>query len=247
MVLASCKSNSELIYLQNLPAGETIRSQPFSTDSYHLRPGDNLYIQVASLNAEVNQLFNPVMSQSSQGIGQQFNSPSTQYISGYLIDSAGRIDLPVIGEIEAAGKTIAEVKKALIERVAEYFKEATVTVKLLNFRVTVLGEVAQPGVQYVYNNTCTLLEALSQARGTTDFSRLKKALVIRETPQGTTNIEVDLTDKSFLSSPAYYLHPNDVVYVWPDRYKNTRLNAPMYSLMLSTVSTLVVILKFMSE
>ena len=70
----------------------------------------------------------------------------------------------------------------------------------------------------------------------TDYSRLKKALVIRETPKGTVNMEVDLTDKAFLTSQAYFLQPNDVIYVWPDKYKNTRLNAPMYSLMLSTIS-----------
>jgi len=248
LFLSSCKSNKELIYLQNLPEDEIIQVKPFSTDSYYLRPGDNLYVQVASINPEVNQLFNP--SQGSGyggGIGQQFSSVAGQYLNGYLINQNGEIELPIIGNVPVQGKTISEVKALLEKRVAEYFKEATVTVKLLNFKVTVMGEVARPGVIYTYNNTCTLLEAISQAGGTTDYSRLQKALVIRETPAGTININVNLTDKSFLSSPAYFLQPNDVIYVWPDKYKNTRLNAPLYALMLSTVSTLLVILRFMQD
>jgi len=247
-LFSSCKSNKELIYLQNLPEGEVVQSVPFSTDRYHLRPGDNLYIQVASINPEVNQLFNPAMaSGGGAGTAQMFNSVSGQYLNGYLIDQDGRIELPIIGGVDAQGKTLQEVKDTLVKRVSEYFKEATVTVKLLNFKVTVMGEVSRPGVIYAYNNTFTLLEAISQAGGTTDYSRLKKALVIRETPKGTVNMEVDLTDKAFLTSQAYFLQPNDVIYVWPDKYKNTRLNAPMYSLMLSTISTLIVILKFMND
>jgi len=247
LFFSACKSNKELIYLQNLPEGETVQRVPFSTDSYHLRPGDNLYVQVASLDPEVNQLFNPSMGSGYGGtVGQQFGTVSTQYLNGYLIDQDGNIELPIIGAVPAQGKTLAEVKSTIVKHVNEYFKESTVTVKLLNFKITVMGEVLKPGVIYNYNNTCTLLEAISQAGGTTDYSRLKKAVVIRETPEGTINMNVDLTDKSFLSSPAYFMQPNDVVYVWPDKYKNTRLNAQLYSLMLSTITTAIVILNYLN-
>ena len=249
MFLNACKSNDELIYLQNLPEGESVRTTAFSTDNYHLRPGDNLYINVTSINPDVTQLFNPSTASGTNGGGtsQAFGSVSAQYLNGYLIDNNGNIELPIIGLVPVKDQTLMEVKDRLVKRMNEYFKEATVSVKLLNFKVTVMGEVAKPGIVYTYNNTCTLLEAISQAGGTTDYSLLKKAMVIRETPQGTINIKVDLTDKSLLSSSAYYLQPNDVVYVWPDRYKNTRLNASLYSLMLSTVSTLIVLLKFMND
>ncbi|WP_170111358.1 polysaccharide biosynthesis/export family protein [Mangrovibacterium marinum] len=248
LFFSSCKSNKELIYLQNLPEGETIQAKPFSTDSYQLKPGDNLFIQVSSINPEVNQLFNPAMGSGySGGMAQQFGSVSSQYLNGYLIDQNGNIELPIIGAVGASNKTLAQVKKTVEQKVNEYFKEATVTVKLLNFKIVVMGEVSKPGVIYNYNNTCTLLEAISQAGGTTDYSRLKKVVVIRESLSGTTNIEIDLTDKAFLNSTAYYLQPNDIVYVWPDKYKNTRLNASLYSLILSSISTLIVVLKFMSE
>ncbi len=247
--LYSCKSNKDLIYMQNLSEGIVGQGAPFSTDNYQLRKDDNLYIQVSSLNPEVNQLFNP----SSGGTGysgstaQLYGSLSAQYLNGYQVDQDGNVELPIIGKVNVAGKTIPHAKKLLMEKVSEYFKEATVSVKLLSFKYTVIGEVTKPGVYYNYNSTCTLLEAISQASGTTDYARLKNVTVVRETEEGKKSIKVDLSDKMLLSSEAYYLQPNDVVYVSPDKYKNTRLNSSLYTLTLSTISTLIVILKYLGD
>lgn len=243
MALASCKSAKEITYLQNLPEGDVRQGIMFSTYDYKLRIGDNLYIQVTSLNQEVNQLFNPTMAYGNSGSGgQMFSTPEGQYVSGYQLNEAGNVDLPIIGPVYLLGSTLAETKKILDKKVAEYFKEATVAVKLLSFKYSVIGEVATPGVFYNYSNTCTIFEALANARGTTETSKLRSAKVIREKADGTYAIDIDLTDKNLLSSPAYYLQPNDVVYVGPDRsLKNTRLNAQMYSLLLSTVSTALVV------
>ena len=245
---SSCKPNKDLVYLQNLPQDEVQPRVPFSTTSYRLRESDNLYIQVNSINPDVNQLFNPSSGSGySAGTAQQYGSLSAQYINGYQVSQDGNIEMPIIGNIQVMGKTISEAKELVIEKVNEYFKEATVTVKLLSFKYTVMGEVASAGVYYNYNHTCTLFEAISQANGTTDYAKLKNVLVLRETPEGTRSLKIDLSDKAVLSSEAYYLQPNDVVYVAPDKFKNTRLNASMYSLMLSTVSTLIVILKFLGD
>ncbi|WP_372776809.1 polysaccharide biosynthesis/export family protein [Mangrovibacterium sp.] len=242
LLLSSCKSGDELVFMKNFQSGELVSSESFSTDSYQLRPGDNLYIQIASLDPEVNQLFNPSMGSGvSGGTTQQYGSPSAQYLNGYVINQQGKIKLPVVGEFMAEGKTVQQINAMVVEKVDEYFKEATVSVKLLNFRVTVMGEVAKPGVNYAYNDTYTLLEAINQAGGTTDYSRLQKVAVVRETPQGKLNIEVDLTDKAFLSSPAFYLQPNDIVYVWPDKNKNLRVNLPVFSLFVSTVSLVMLV------
>lgn len=243
--LCSCKSNKKLVYLRNLPPGELQQGIPFSTTNYQLRKSDNLYIQVKSINPEVNQLFNP-----SSGVGnmagttQQYGSLSAQYINGYQVDQDGNIELPIIGKVQVLDKTISDTKYLLMEKFNEYFKEATLTIKLLSFKYTVMGEVASPGVYYNYNHVCTILEAISQANGTTDYARLKDVVVLRERQDGVQSMKVDLSDKLLLSSEAYYLQPNDVVYVSPDRFKNTRMNASMYSLMLSTVSTLIILLKY---
>lgn len=246
--LFSCRSNKELVYLQNLSQGEVQQGIPFSTMNYELRESDNLYIQVTSINPEVNQLFNPSSGMgSSSGTAQQYGSISAQYLNGYQVDENGDIELPVIGKIFVLGKTISEVKKLVKEKVLEYFKEAIVSVKLLSFKYTVMGEVSSPGVYYNYNHVCTLFEGISQANGTSDYARLKNVLVLRKGPDGTRTIKVDLSDKSVLSSEAYYLQPDDVVYVAPAKFKSIYLNAQMYSLMLSTVSTLIIILKFLDD
>jgi len=248
VMFSACKSNEELTYLQNLPQREPQPRIPFSVNEYPLRKGDNLYVKVASLDPEVNQLFNPSSgSEYGGGTTQQYGTLSAIYLNGYQVDPGGNIDLPIIGKVFVLGKTIPEAKGVIVTRVNEYFKEATVTVKLLSFKYTVMGEVARPGVYYNYNDDCTILEAISQASGTTDYSRLRKAVIVREGKEGTYSIEADLTDKSLLSSEAYYLQPDDVIYVSPDRYKNTRLNASLYALMLSTISTMVILLKFISD
>ena len=246
--LCSCRSNKDLLYLRNLPQDEVQSEIPYSTTEYPLQVNDNLYIQIASLNSDVNQLFNPQTGNGvSAGTTQQYGSLTAQYINGYQVDQDGNIDLPIIGKIYVIGETMSQTKDLLMVKVNEYFKEATVTVKLLSFKYTVMGEVSTPGVYYNYSHTCTLFDAISQANGTTDYAQLKNVLVLRQTVNGTKSIKIDLSDKSTLSSEAYYLKPNDVVYVAPDRFKNTRLNASMYSLMLSTVSTFIVILKFLGS
>lgn len=244
----SCKSNKDLTYIQNLPNGDIQNAIPFSVADYSLRKGDNLYIQIKSIDPEVSQLFNPMIGDSRAiGTTQQYGNQSSQYINGYQLDSDGNIELPIIGKIYLKGKTLEEAKELLRERVSEFFKQASVTVKLLSFKYTVMGEVNTPGVYYNYNNDCNILEAISQANGTTDYAKLKKVVILRQEQSGIKSIEVDLSDKSLITSNAYFLRPNDVVYVSPDKYKNTRLNSPFYSLMLSSVSTFIVILKYLSE
>ena len=246
--LCSCKSNKDLIYFQNLSAGNVQFGVPFSTTDYQLRKDDNLYIQVRSINPEVNQLFNPSEgTANTSGTTQQYGTLSAQYINGYQIDQDGNVDLPIIGKINVLGKTISEAKELLVKNVNEYFKEAIVSVKLLSFKYTVMGEVTSPGVYYNYNNACTILEAISQANGTTDYAGLKNVTVLRENKDGKKSIKVDLSDQTLLSSEAYYLQPNDVIYVAPDKYKNTRLNSSLYALTLSSISTLIVILKYLGE
>lgn len=246
--LYSCRSNKDLVYLKNLPQAEVQRSIPFSSTEYKLRKNDNLYIHILSLNAEVNQLFNPsVDNGSSSGTVQQYGSLSAQYINGFQVNHNGNIELPILGNLLVINKTISESKKLIEQKVNEYFKEATVSVKLLSFKYTVIGEVAKPGVYYNYNNACTLLEAIGQAYGTTDYASLNNVIVLREDQKGTHSVKVDLSDKSLLTSEVYYLQPNDVIYVAPDKFKNTRINAPIYSLMLATFSTLIVFLKFMGS
>jgi len=243
VAFCSCRTNKELVYLQNMNDDEVHKGHMFSVLDYKLQKSDNLYVQVTSLDPDVNKLFNPAMGNGfSASAEQQYGSLTAQYLNGHQIEEDGNIDLPIIGKIQVVGKTISEAKALIETKVSEYFKEATVAVKFLSFKYTVNGEVSKPGVYYNYNHSCTLFEAISQANGITNYARPRRVTVLRETKNGTRSIQVDLTDKATLYSDAYYLHPNDVIYVAPDQLKQTRLNASMYSIMISMLSVLIALL-----
>jgi polysaccharide export outer membrane protein len=144
--------------------------------------------------------------------------------------------------VALAGRSLKEAQEIIQTKVDEYIKNATVKVKLLSFKVTVLGEVKSPGVYYNYNNKMTVLDGISMASGVTDYGRIQKVLVLRPTDSGSKTFRLDLSNKKFLASEAFFLQPNDVVYVEPDKYKNLKLNSSAYSLVLSTLSTIVLFL-----
>jgi len=117
-------------------------------------------------------------------------------------------------------------------------------VKVLSFKVTVLGELRSPGVYYNYSSSMTVLEAIGMAGGVTDNARLSQLLVVRRTPTGSKSYRIDLSEKKLLSSDAYYLQPDDVIYVNADKLKNLNLTLPVYSFLLSGVTTLMVLLQY---
>jgi polysaccharide export outer membrane protein len=117
-------------------------------------------------------------------------------------------------------------------------------VKLLNFKVTVLGEVRTPGVQYNYNNTFTVLDAIAQANGNTDFATIKRVKVVRPGEKSNTTYMLDLSSKDIYQSDAFYLQPNDYIFVEPDKYKNFQLNSQAWSMGISSISMLLAVLAF---
>jgi polysaccharide export outer membrane protein len=239
---SSCKTSKNLVYLNNTQDDELLVDMPESTDEYTIKVNDNLFVDIKSLSPEVNAIFNPAQSGGTQGGTQQnYGQVSGQYLNGFLVDLRGNINLPIIGFVNVLDKTLEEARSEIQSKADEYIKDATVKVKLLSFKVTVMGEVKNPGVYYNYTNSLTVLEGISMANGVTDYARIKKVLVLRPTPKGSKTHRLDLTDKRFLNSKAFFLQPNDVVYVEPDKYKNVKLNSPMYSLFLSTISTLILV------
>jgi polysaccharide export outer membrane protein len=242
-LLTSCKPNKDLIYLNNITDQEEQTGLPGPVPVYLVKTADNLYIDIQTTDPEINVLFNPTKGLGTTGGTQQnFGQESSQYLNGFLVDIEGNVNLPIIGKVAVAGMSLPQVQDAVQLSADEYLKEAVVRVRLLSFKVTVMGEVKSPGVYYNYSDNLTILEGISLANGETDYSSIKKVLVLRPTPSGSQSYRLDLTNKSFLASPAFFLQPNDVVYVEPDKNKSVKINAPMYSLFLSTVSTLILVL-----
>ncbi|HEY3390561.1 MAG TPA: polysaccharide biosynthesis/export family protein [Prolixibacteraceae bacterium] len=240
----SCKTRKDLLYLQDIKDQE-VQNLPAPSPEYRIKPDDNLYVNVQTLNPAVNQLFNPTQSASgSGGVQQAFGNPASQFISGYAVDPTGAITLPVIGVVTVGGKTAIEAQAFIQEKAGIYLKDASVQVKVLSFKVTVLGELRNPGVYYNYSSSMTVLEAIGMAGGVTDNAQLSQLLVVRRTPTGSKSYRLDLSAKKLLASEAYYLQPNDVIYVNADKLKNIRLTTPTYTFVLSAITTLMVLLQY---
>lgn len=239
---SSCKTSKDIVYLNNVVDKELIDVE--YNKEYRLKVDDNLYIDIHTSNLEVRALFNPMKPlNSSVNESQTYANPTGQYFNGYQVDKLGNIQLPILGEFKVIGKTLKEVQLDVQKAADVYLKDAIVKIKLLSFKVTVLGEVKSPGVYYNYNEKMTILEAVSMANGITDYGRIKKVLVMRVKDQKRQIHRLDLTDKKFLSSDAFFLQPEDVLYVEPDQYKNIKLNFSTYSIFLSTLSTILLLFK----
>lgn len=235
LFVASCVSTKDLTYLQDLGNGDSLNGVPASLKEYSLKPGDILYVNIETTNPEVSAFFN---AESGQQNGTQglYESPANQYIHGYTISKDGSITLPVLGKVSASGKTTVEVQDMVQDLANNYLKGALVVVKMLNFKITLLGEFKAPGVYYHYGSSLPIFEAIAKAGGLTDLSKINHLLVLRKTASGTQSFRVDISGREALRSQAYYLQPYDVVYAEPSKAKTLQLNLPTISLVFSSVS-----------
>ncbi len=247
LTLISCRNSQELIYMQNAANQEMLRVLGDTVTQYIIKPGDILYVSIKSMNAEVNAMFNPEATMEAQSMSsyQKFTTPQGAYLYGFEVNEGGMLNLPVLGDIPVAGHPQNEIEKIVQQVADKYLKEAIVKVKLLNYRVTVMGEVRSPGVYYNYNNNFSVLDAIAMANGNTDYASIKHVLVLRPLPEGNKATLLDLSDKNVFLSEAFYLHPNDYVFVEPDKYKNFQLNSQAYSMFLSSISLMLAVLGFL--
>lgn len=241
---ASCRSSKELIYFIDTQEDEIIDTRPPEASEYHTIPGDILYISIKSMNPEINNLFNPEagMEGQSSGSTSKYTTPEGAYLYGWEIDDQGNVNLPILGKVLVDGNTQEDIEKIVQQKADEFLKESIVKVKLLNYRVTVLGEVDQPGVYYNYSNSFSVLQAIAMANGNTDYANIKKVMVLRSTNKGYKSYKLDLSLRNSLKSEAFYLKPNDYVFVEPGKNKNVQLNAPAISIAISSLSFLLAVL-----
>ncbi len=186
-----------------------------------LQSNDVLAVIVASPDGVLATPFNIVSSQ----MGAQSVTPLSPIT--YLINSEGFIDLPAIGKIKAGGLTVKELRAEILTRVTKEIVNPSVNVRLINFKVSVLGEVTRPEAIQVENERITILEALAKVGDFTPYSDRRHVMIIRE-KDGMREIgELNLKDTKFFSSPYYFLQQNDVVYVEPVRGKIAQIQQPI--------------------
>lgn len=219
MCLVSCKVPKDITYMQGFENGQTTPvADPVRIT---VQPDDKLAIIVTSKDPELAVAFNLAIAQYRIGMGAN-GSMTESKAAAYTIDPEGCIDFPLIGRLHVAGLNrygVAElIKREIISR--ELVKDPVVTVEYLNARISVLGDVRNPGEYQIDRDNMTIMQALSKAGDLNITGLRNNILVVREENGKDVAYRIDLTDtKSLMESPAYYLRQNDVVYVEPN---NTR-------------------------
>lgn len=208
-LLSSCRTAerpNELNYMQN---AEAIAESAAFSNPVTIQKGDELSIFVSAKNMEVVRPFN----QNYYNIQTPANVAASEEEKTYLVNSEGDIDFPVIGKIRAAGKSLEAFKDDITSKITMYVKEPTVTVRLANFRVTVLGEVNRPGQYKMSDEQTTLLNAIGLAGDLTVYGKRDNILLIRNNDGKLSKEVINLLDTSFINSPYYQLRQGDVIYV----------------------------------
>lgn len=225
---SSCLSYREMVNFQDgAGLGQSGMEKLPSVPPLTVRPDDLLQVTINSYNQEEALRFNVVSNQSQVQLSAQGTNTATLADPlGYRVDSRGEIELPVIGTIPVIGRTMEQIRDTVHARVMAtgYLKDASVQVRFLSFRVTILGEVNSPGTYTIPSQKINILEALGMAKDVTMFSRRDNILIVREEDGQRRYGRINLKSRDLFNSPFYYLRPNDVLYIEP--HKSKVLSAP---------------------
>ena len=214
MVLGvSCVSREKIVYFQNLEQQQTLLEQV--QHSFKIQPNDLLSIVVSAYDLNAVRPFNLISEArpSTDMSGVSINNTQQQ---GYLTAEDGTIEFPVLGKVKVAGLTRSELSDMLVKRISEYVIDPIVTIRVMNFKVSVLGEVAKPGSYSVEGERLSIPEALGLAGDLTIYGRRDNLLVIRDNGKTKEYKYLDLRNSDFLNSEYYYLKQNDIIYVEPN-------------------------------
>lgn len=235
-VFVSCVTNKKLTYIQydGAPHDTVIAVTPAD---YKILPYDNLFIRVVTPDPKWSDMFN---TSPTTATGISVTELSAGLLS-YSVDGAGNIQIPYAGKIAVAGKTLAIITTEVEEALKSYIADASVTVKMINNYVSLLGEVKNPGRYPIYKDRLNIFQALAMGGDLNDYSNRQMVQVIRQTPGGNVVKEFNLTDRSIMSSEFFYVMPNDVIYAKPIKGKFFQMNAFPYSVILSTITTFVLL------
>ena len=242
LIIISCASRKDLVYFQ--PADSVTLSTAYENNAPKLQSGDILAISVTADDLRATQPFNPISAYA--GGGSATLQSANPFIPTYAIDINGYIDFPKLGKVKLSGMTRTEAIDYLRKEISKFIVSPGISIEIRNFRVTVLGEVKNPGTYSINNDRISILEALGLAGDLTINGVRKNVLVIREQNGVKAEHRIDLTSKDALNSPVYYLAQNDVVYVEPNgariqssKYtQNTGVFVSVASLLITMISIL---------
>jgi polysaccharide export outer membrane protein len=246
LLFFSCASRKDSVYYQNIDT----MSAPEKQNSYEIKiqADDLLTIIVSADDPETAIPFNlSTISVPSAINGTAMSARGQESMQSYLVDASGTIDFPVLGKLKVGGLSRTEVMQLLETKIAKYIHNPIINLRLMNFKVSVQGEVTVPGTYTLASDRVTLIEAISMAKDLTVYGRRDNVLIIREVNGVKTFNRVDITKADFIHSSFYYLAQNDVVYVEPNKTKingaavgaNTGVIISVTSLLITLITLIV--------
>lgn len=251
LTMGACTSYKQVPYIQN---SEDLKNIQQVNDLYDARimPKDLLTITVNSENPETAAPYNLVIQSN---INTNSKNLTTQpSLVSYLVDNNGNIEFPSLGTVHVGGLTKSEAEEVIRQRLRPFFSDNKyiVNVRMINYKISVLGEVARPNTYTISNEKVNIFEALALAGDLTIYGKRDGVKLIREDAQGRKEVvALNLNDANIITSPYYYLQQNDVLYVEPNKAKaknsdigsSTTLWFSATSIMISLTSLLYNILK----
>ena len=233
VLFASCVPQKKMLYLKEAEMAAENLSREYVNDrsvDYKLQPGDNLYIHV------INTIDERSAASINGDVRGYLSSDANIYLQTTTIDEDGCVEMPLVGKVQVKNLTVDEAKDRLQNAINTYINGSMLVVKLASFNLTLLGEVSRPGMYKVYQSQINLFEAVSLAGNMTNFAKKNKVKIVRQTDNGSEIITVDMGKADILSSPYYYLKPNDIIYVEPLKIKQWGFTTFPYSTVFSIVT-----------
>lgn len=240
----SCLSTKDVTYFQ--PADKSVDKIVNDVKEKYtptIQSGDILSITVSSLSKEANEMFNP-FTQPTNYNNQSAGTIAPQPVVGFTVDSAGFISLPLLGAVQVRNLTSNEVSTLLTQQLSRFLESPTVVVRIANYTISVLGEVARPAVYTVPNEQMTLTQALALAGDINIYGKKHNVLIVRERDGKREFARIDMTRRDLFDSPYYYLRPGDLVYVEPSAGKITTTDRiyQLTPIVISSLTLLVLII-----
>src|SRR5690606_38668627 len=246
LALSSCVTNKKYVYLQNddvnvkgLPKDSAMRSYEVELFDYRIQPNDLISVRFQSLTEEEFDFFSKNLQQTNTTNLTGGNA----LLIGELVDEDGNIPFPVVGKIKVSGLTVFEAQDTIQLIASRYLEAPVVKVRLLNFRVTLLGEVNNEGTITLSNNRASVMEVLGLAGGLTDLADKRNIKLIRQKGSVTEVAYLDLLDEDFLTSPYYYVYQNDILIVPALKQRPyRRYFGPNLAVVISSLSLLLLVI-----
>jgi polysaccharide export outer membrane protein len=222
--IVGCSTNKNIIYFQDIQNTESAEIEKNAIyNEPVIQPDDNLSINIFTLNQQTGAIIN--QAAASPILGGNANVATSPQMMGFVVDKNGDVELALAGKIKVAGLTTYQARELVREKVTQYYINPNVQLRFANFKVSILGEVNAPSTYNMPNEKVTITDALSIAGDLTIYGRRDNVLVVREINGKKQYAHLNLNSSNIFNSPFFYLKQNDLVYVEPNKARNSANNA----------------------